>query len=702
MSAAVDPRPVRSFPTGATYVEALQNTELCFRGTDLAGAAVRVDALGRPRAISGNFASVFSLTGADGRRYAIKCFTREVQAQSARYKAIGEHLGGLAHDWAVGFEYVERGVLVQGDWFPILRMEWVEAVGLTRWIDRNLGRPAVLARAARAFADLVADLAAADIGHGDLQHGNLLVAPDGTMRLVDYDGMYVPALAGMPAAELGHRNYQPPGRSATDFGPTVDRFSAWVIYLSLVALAVDPALWGQLREEDAEHLLLAESDFVEPDTSFRLSTLLGHPDVQVRALAGRFHDVLARGGSPPVLEPVEITAAAPVSGLPSWLTQRVRPVEVAPPPLPRVVFTRRATFLSVATWGLLAVLLVAAPLAFLTPVGVPAVAVGVLLAGFGWAAWSTAAYLRQPETALARRARAERGRADGGRTAAQRAVAELDRTSEKFDRRADETKAAADRRRRESQQRHDHELTALQRTVQQALVRIDNELRSLITERAAAEQDSLAQRQREHVRHKLARFTIEAAGIDGIGATLVTKLRDAGIATAADFTGVHYNNSGQYQSRIANFVLVNGYSVRVPGIGEVKAGRLDGWRAALAAEATADCPTSLTSAELHDIKSRFDARASTLREDHREVVTAGEAQREALLRRLRKEQTALGAEAKTANETQARDRADHNRRLSEARAVADRAVRSAAEAGALADSYRAVTFGNYVRFLLTF
>src|ERR1051325_7091239 len=96
--------PVRSFPSGATYVEALQNTALCFRGTDLAGADVRADALGRPRAISGNFASVFSVTAADGTRYAVKCFTREVREQALRYRAIGEHLAGLDDDWTVGFE----------------------------------------------------------------------------------------------------------------------------------------------------------------------------------------------------------------------------------------------------------------------------------------------------------------------------------------------------------------------------------------------------------------------------------------------------------------------------------------------------------------------------------------------------------------------------------------------------------------------
>ena len=39
------------------------------------------------------------------------------------------------------------------------------------------------------------------IAHGDLQHGNIIVQDDGTIRLVDYDGCYVPELAGLKSNE---------------------------------------------------------------------------------------------------------------------------------------------------------------------------------------------------------------------------------------------------------------------------------------------------------------------------------------------------------------------------------------------------------------------------------------------------------------------------------------------------------------------
>src|SRR2546430_4647189 len=54
------------------------------------------------------------------------------------------------------------------------------------------------------------------VAHGDLQHGNILVR-GGSIQLVDYDGMWVPALKGRHATEIGHRAYQHPERSEQDY-----------------------------------------------------------------------------------------------------------------------------------------------------------------------------------------------------------------------------------------------------------------------------------------------------------------------------------------------------------------------------------------------------------------------------------------------------------------------------------------------------
>ena len=59
-----------------------------------------------------------------------------------------------------------------------------------------------------------------------------MVDQAGTLRLVDYDGVWVPQLARMARPiEIGHPNYERPGRQ--EWGQWFDTFSALVIYLSL-------------------------------------------------------------------------------------------------------------------------------------------------------------------------------------------------------------------------------------------------------------------------------------------------------------------------------------------------------------------------------------------------------------------------------------------------------------------------------------
>ncbi|GLZ36879.1 hypothetical protein [Actinokineospora sp. NBRC 105648] len=704
----MDQRP-RSQPSGATYVEALQNTSLCFRGTDLAGAAVTTDSLGRPRPISGNFASVFSLTAVDGVRYAVKCFTREVQSQAVRYRAISEHLARSTYDWVVRFDYVERGILVEGHWFAILRMEWVEAVNLARWVERNLGDPAALARAGERFGRLVTELAEAGIGHGDLQHGNLLVTPDGSMRLVDYDGMYVPALAGMAAAEMGHRNYQSPGRSTTQFGPTIDRFSAWVIYLSLLGVAADPSLWARLRDQDAEHLLLAEADFADPDASLRLGALLSHPNPQLREVAERFRQVLVRQpDSPPglplalgsaVTAPLPQSAPRPegTGGLPPWIAGHLR--QANPVVLPPVTFSHR--YPGVLRWTLPAVLL-AWVLLVVSAAVVPAVAVGgALLTALASAGVALVAYLRQPETARARTARAEYNRAKWAESTAARVHGEVDDRTRQVVRSAGTAKADHDRERANLQLEHDRALAAVQRATQRAVAKVELDVRSLTSEHGLAERALLTTKQQEHTRSYLARFTIKSAGVDGIGTTLVANLRSHGISTAADFLEVEYSTNGQYQSRIARFVLTSGSRVRVPGVGEVKAGRLDSWRLSLAHNAMRTQPTALTPHDGQVLKNRFEQRAVALKAEQARAHESERVRRLELRKTLVDQQSALANTVRAADMAAARARAAHERELSESKIAFERAQRELLDAATLVGSYKDITYQRYLRLVLT-
>src|SRR6516164_3103490 len=105
-----------------------------------------------------------------------------------------------------------------------------------------------------------------------------------SLYLVDYDGMYVPSLKGSSANELGHRNYQHPGRTSADFGPSLDNFSAWVVLVSLYALALDASLWQTLAGGE-ECLLFRQSDFRLPASSTAFSLLACHKNEKIREMS---------------------------------------------------------------------------------------------------------------------------------------------------------------------------------------------------------------------------------------------------------------------------------------------------------------------------------------------------------------------------------------------------------------------------------
>lgn len=221
----------------------------------------------------------------------MKCFTRQVKGQHQRYQAIHGVLASLARPWQVGFDYIGQGVLVDGQWHAILRMEWVEeSQTLIPWLEQNLGHPDRILHVAAQFAACIEDLHRAGIAHGDLQHGNLLIGTHDKLRVIDYDGMFVPSIKDLGSNELGLANYQHPRRSGSDFAPYLDRFSAWVIYGSLLALAAQPGLWCAFRQEGDEKLLFGKDDFIPPlDAIERMgslgSTLSEVADVLTESLA---------------------------------------------------------------------------------------------------------------------------------------------------------------------------------------------------------------------------------------------------------------------------------------------------------------------------------------------------------------------------------------------------------------------------------
>jgi nucleoid-associated protein YgaU len=313
-----------AWPTPNHYNEAIQNPRLNFEDAELKAGQVESNKFGLPCPRSGNFATVYRMECGQ-QNWAIRCFTRNVTDQERRYLAIDEYLARIKLPYTLGFEYLSKGILVNGQWYPVLKMAWCEGKLIDQFIKKHLDDSAVLQNLATRWVKMIHALEQAKIAHGDLQHGNILIV-NNDFKLVDYDGMFVPSLVGQGSHEQGHPNYQHPNRTGRDFSEDIDYFSAWVIYIALVSFSIDQNLWydvGHKKDKDArdEFLLLKKADFENPNTSSTLRLLSQHNDDRIRSLADKFKQFcyLKLSDIPPLDDKIVFTSQNPDSN-PQWLT----------------------------------------------------------------------------------------------------------------------------------------------------------------------------------------------------------------------------------------------------------------------------------------------------------------------------------------------------------------------------------------------
>ncbi len=332
-----------SWPLSQDYNEAIQSPARNFTDADLRGGEVAVNVLGLPLPCSGNFADVYQVRGPDGARWAVKCFTREAAGLGQRYEAISRHLRQAKLPFTVDFSYLEEGIRVRGRWYPVLKMQWVEGLPLNQFVGRYADRPAYLEALLQIWLRLSKYLRAAEVGHCDLQHGNVLLVPGASanslaLKLVDYDGMWVPALVGSRSGEVGHPSYQHPQRLRDQtYGLDVDRFPLLLIATGLRAMTVKGRpLWDKF--DNGDNILFRQTDLQGPTKSFLFLDLLRSGDPLTTALADHLLKAL-RGSvaSAPLLEEVIPEAPAPAATI-----RAARPVAVP------VVASRSGTAVAVA------------------------------------------------------------------------------------------------------------------------------------------------------------------------------------------------------------------------------------------------------------------------------------------------------------------------------------------------------------------
>jgi hypothetical protein len=268
------------YPLITEYHEAVQHPQLSFVDPELKQGTVAENNLGLPLVMSGGFALTYAVTTARG-KCAVRCFHREIPAIQQKYDAISKKLRSLPGEYFVDFDFQQSGISVRQKAFPIVRMDWVEGDTFGIWLDKHIDDPRGLEKAREEFARISRFLAQNGIAHGDIQNGNVMVE-HGCIKLIDYDGMFVPGMPVSNASEAGHRHFQHPERRVSDFGPQMDRFSFIALDLSLRAIVEDRSLYPKFRE-GGETIIFKANDFADPEHSEVFRRLSAMPKLKQQA-----------------------------------------------------------------------------------------------------------------------------------------------------------------------------------------------------------------------------------------------------------------------------------------------------------------------------------------------------------------------------------------------------------------------------------
>ena len=264
------------YPLISEYVKAIQDA--ADNLDKLAYLTPVLDDHGEPYRSSGAFAVVFKMQDkSTGKYYALKCFTEEQEGRAEAYRQIADELDLLDSPYITSVKYMEKELFVDSqceeDEFPVLLMDWVEGETMEAYIAANYRNQSAMLMLSYRFGKMAAWLRSQSFAHGDVKPDNIIIRPDGSLTLVDYDGMFVSSMKGSQSPTIGTRDFSHPLRTMDDFDETIDDFSLASIALSLKAISMNSTLLDTYGASD--RLLFSEKDYRTPSNSKVISALQG-------------------------------------------------------------------------------------------------------------------------------------------------------------------------------------------------------------------------------------------------------------------------------------------------------------------------------------------------------------------------------------------------------------------------------------------
>ena len=237
-----------------------------------------MDKYGEPYRSSGAFAVVFKMKDEQtGKCYALKCFTEEQEGRAEAYRQIAEELEFVDSPYITSVKYMEKEMFVdsncEDEEFPVLLMDWIEGETMETYVAANYTDTHAMSMLCYRFCKMAAWLRSQSFAHGDIKPDNIMVRPDGTLTLVDYDGMFVPAMKGQKSPTIGTKDFSHPLRTIDDFDETIDDFALASIALSLKAISLNPSLLQTYGASD--RLLFSAADYLDLSKSNTFTALQG-------------------------------------------------------------------------------------------------------------------------------------------------------------------------------------------------------------------------------------------------------------------------------------------------------------------------------------------------------------------------------------------------------------------------------------------
>lgn len=184
----------------------------------------------------------------------LRIWTRNIPDIKERSMLVSRALKKSQLSYFVDYEYLDQALKLADRTEPGIRMDWLDEPTITLQNFLFMGPTLLqLKKLAYNFYHMCLDMNKFGFAHGDLSSSNILVKPDISLSLIDYDSMYVPEMAGRGFKQqiTGTDGFQHRSRHnrIIKANQKNDYFSQQIIYIQLLAFTIQPQLCKQIDDK---------------------------------------------------------------------------------------------------------------------------------------------------------------------------------------------------------------------------------------------------------------------------------------------------------------------------------------------------------------------------------------------------------------------------------------------------------------------